>query len=86
MKTIDKYLAGETVLDCTKRFKAYLPPGLRPYLDDLVELYECMGDIISDEITEKGMRYFEKSFSRLAKFFKDNPLTEPADSSPLGKL
>ena len=80
MNKIDKFSIGETVRNCTDRFKAYLPPELRPRLDDLVELYEGEAAINEDAITEKGMRYFNKAFSRLAAFFKSNPLI--TDSLP----
>lgn len=80
MKKIDKFLIGETVQDCTDRFKGYLLAELRPRLDDLVELYELKAAIDDEEITEKGMRCFKKAFSRLADYFKINSLI--TDSLP----
>jgi hypothetical protein len=74
MNKFDKYLLGETVKDCCDRFKAYLSPDLRPRLDDLIEMFEGLEAVNSGLMTEKGMRYFDKAFSRLAKYFKENPI------------
>lgn len=79
MKKIDQFLMGETVRDCTERFKAYLPPDLRPRLDDLVELVSDLESVNETTMTDKGMRCYEKAFARLATYYKNNPVVELAE-------
>ena len=72
MKKIDQYLLGETVRDCTKRFKSYLPAELRPRLDDLLELVSDLEAIEGNTMTDKGMKSFEGAFARLSEYYKNN--------------
>ena len=91
MKKIDRYLMGETVRDCTDRFKAYLPPDLRPHLDDLVEMVSDLEAVNETTMTDKGLRCYEKAFARLATYYKNNPVVELTERgegenlSPLSK-
>jgi hypothetical protein len=78
-KKIDLFLLEETVKDCNDRFKAYLPPDMRPRLDDLAQLHAGLEAINSGLMTDKGMRTFEKAFSRLAAYYKSNPIITESD-------
>jgi hypothetical protein len=85
MAKIDKFVVGENVTDCKDKFRAYLPPELRPVLDDLVELYESVESINNNLVTEKGIRCYKKRLDRVRKFFKDNPLIEHVNLSLLSE-